>query len=256
MKIMTFNLRCDVKADGINAFGGRKELVKQCISEISPDLIGFQEVVESSRRFLKENLDSYTFLGCGRMKNYGGEGVSIAYKSGDFELVRYETFWLSESPLVPESKFSTDQSSCPRTCIAAKLADKEGKIHNFYNTHLDHMGTLARLSGAIQIVQHMSTFCGKDEPVYLTGDMNALPDENSVAVFEAAGLVDATKGLGGTFHKFGKYFPENTPDGSDKTIKIDYIYTNTSCDFKSRIVDEYEKDGVYVSDHYPIVSEL
>ncbi|MBO7207405.1 MAG: endonuclease, partial [Kiritimatiellae bacterium] len=74
LKVMTFNLRVDVQADGINYFPNREGRVLETIHTEKPDLIGFQEASDYVRAFLKNNLsDTYTVLGCGREKNYRGE---------------------------------------------------------------------------------------------------------------------------------------------------------------------------------------
>ena len=52
MRIVTYNLRCDVKSDGVNSFSSRKGLVLDKIDRELPDVIGFQEVTPPMNLFL------------------------------------------------------------------------------------------------------------------------------------------------------------------------------------------------------------
>ena len=57
LKFMTFNLRLDVKEDGINSFTNRFQRVLDIINEEKPDVIGFQEVLDSMRARLRDSLE-------------------------------------------------------------------------------------------------------------------------------------------------------------------------------------------------------
>ena len=255
-KVMTFNLRTAVITDGINYWDNRIDLVKQCITEEAPDLIGFQEVRREMLTDLRSLVgDRYAVLGCGRDKNFGGEGVNLAYRRDAFELISFETFWLSDTPGVPGSYYDhLDQSKCPRTTVIARLADKDGKVVTFCNTHLDHKGVLARIAGAEQIVQKLSVDASSSDALVITGDMNALPDTPEIAVFgnEKLGLFDLTKDVDNTFHNFGALLPENN-GGADKSVKIDYIFANrTAKNEKAYTVKKYRLGNKFASDHYPV----
>ena len=245
LKVMTFNVRCDVKGDGINYFPNRQHRVLEAIREEAPDLIGFQEVTDYIRAFLKTNLsDEYTVVGCGRNPNYGGEACLIAFRKDVFDLIRFETRFLSTAPFVAGSTYGgSDQSHCPRTFAHAELIHKEmdHPIH-FINTHLDHKGTVARLMGMTQILQRISELSGQ---FVLTGDMNVPPDSDCaklpLAVKERK-ITDATAAVPFTFHAYGKREPFS---------KIDYIYTDGE-PLDAYAVKDEPTDGVYISDHYPV----
>ena len=248
IKVMTFNLRCPVKNDGVNYFPNREKNILDAIEREAPDIIGFQEAADYSRAFLKRSLSDYVVLGCGREKNYRGEACSIAFLRDKFDLVSFETKWLSSSPDVVGSFFDgSDQSNCPRVYIHAKLAfGEEGKTLHFYNTHLDHKGSLARLLGMNQIVQSISE-C--DSPFVFTGDMNAYSDSVETKLplmLKAKKINEATEEITYSFHDFGK-----TEFGK----KIDYIYTDLSF-FDTHVVEDKHEDGIYISDHYPICTTI
>lgn len=246
LKVMSFNLRMECEADGINHFSNREGRVLETIRAEKPDLIGFQEATDYIRAFLKKNLsDEYTVIGCGRQKNYRGEACTIAFRKDCFELISFDTHFLSTSPTTPGSTYAgSDQSKCPRLYVHAELShdEREQPIH-FFNTHLDHRGEQARTLGMAQILQHLSGVRGYS---VLTGDMNAHPDTACIkltAALKEKTLKDATAEIERTFHNFGR------PD--DRVVKIDYIFTDAEPE-QAYIVEDTPADGVYISDHYPV----
>jgi len=250
IKVMTFNLRCACDDDGINHWRYRTGLVKTAISDEAPDLIGFQEVTRGMFGDLRNMIeDKYIVLGCGRDRDFGGEGVNIAFKKDKFDLIYFDTFWLSDAPSEPGSRYEElDQSGCPRIAVLSGLTVRGGgkKIY-FCNTHLDHVGKAARVEGAKLILERMSALCTQKDSVIITGDLNAYPDSEAVKTLtdKKLGIIDITENISATFHQWGRRLSEN--------VKIDYIFTNGKrSDKHSYTVTKYEKDGVYCSDHFPV----
>lgn len=251
IKVMTFNLRCDCGEDGKNNWQYRTELVKAAIYGEAPDLIGFQEVTRNMFEDVRSMIESdYVILGAGRNADYTGEGVNIAFRKDKFDLLSMDTFWLSDTPSVAGSRYENlDQSGCPRITVITGLALRgSGRKLYFCNTHLDHVGSKARVCGARLILEKLTKLCTPNDTVLITGDMNALPDSAVVPEFcnKDLGIVEITDNItDGTFHKWGEKL-------NDK-IKIDYIFTNAETSQKpSELVTKYQKDGVYCSDHFPV----
>ncbi len=243
LKIMTFNLRVDNTGDGINSFTNRFDRVIETILKESPDIIGFQEVTDGMRARLRGSIPGYTVQGCGREKSCHGESMLIAYRTDEVELISLENVWLSYTPHIPGSTFGGDQSPCPRMFTAACLKhDRVVEPFLFINTHLDHWGPTARLLGASQLAQYISAHKGK---TILTGDFNATPDAPEIRLLSGL-LTDATKGLGGTFHNFGRL-------AYDETVKIDYIFTNAAVG-GAWAVEDIPVAGQYYSDHNAVVA--
>jgi len=244
IKVMTFNLRTDTPVDGINKFTERTERVKEVIFNENPDLIGFQEGKDSMRAWLRDTLSDYVVLGCGRDKNYYGESTVIAVKKDKFEIISMDNFWLSTDTEKPGSRFGIDQSSCPRITTCARLYSKElSAPFWFYNTHLDHKGSTARLLGATALM-HDVALRTRGEKYILTGDFNALPYAREIEFIVNAGAADVTATLGGTFHGFGRL---------ENKIKIDYIFSNANHNTdESYVVEDVPVEGVYISDHNPV----
>jgi Metal-dependent hydrolase len=250
IKVFTYNLRCDVDGDGINAFRRRHPYVKQRLEAHKPDIIGFQEILPHMRDWLCSNLDGYTVVGIGRDNDLQGESNVIAYRTNLFTLISLDTFWLSDTPAVPGSRFSTDQSSCPRICTCATLKhNKSDDMFRFYNTHLDHVGPMAQIQGLSEILQRISKDNGTAKmPYILTGDFNNTPDSaliKSALAYKSGEMKDSTEGTGGTYHGFGRI---------DNPGKIDYIFTDAPFDPSKSAVITDSQDGVFMSDHYPVVA--
>ena len=250
MKVMSFNLRYDNPGDGINAFSNRIPRVLETIERENPDIIGFQEVLDSMRKTIREGLKGYTTVGCGRDENYHGEAMFIAFKTDVFELIEVNSVWLSETPSVPGSRYGFDQSGCPRmyTSILLKHNHIE-KPFRFINTHLDHEGAKARVLEAEQLCRDLGAY---KEHFILTGDFNALPNTPEIKLITEKlsyrGCVDCTADLGPTFHNFGKR-------SLDKQEKIDYIFTDGTCKNAHR-VEDFPINGQYYSDHNAVVADI
>lgn len=247
LKVCTFNLRTPVPNDGVNYFPNRKARILECIANENPDIIGFQEAAVVTADWLREVLDGYMIVGCGRGKTLGDEASLIAYRKNAFEMISAETFWLSLAPTVWGSRYGADQSTCPRVATAAVLKHREAeKPFLFVNTHLDHKGSAARMYGSIQLLQYIDKM---GLPVVMTGDFNAWPDAPEIKVIADSkyhGLVDLTADVGGTFHGFGTRVP-NT--------KIDYIFSSLPADpAESYAVEDQPEDGLYISDHKPVIA--
>ena len=247
LKVMTFNLRMRNEADGINIFDNRVPRILEVIKNEKPDLIGFQEATDEMKKMLSGGLsEEYVTVGCGRKNTYRGESVAIAYRRELFELVHFDTFWLSETPEVAGSRYeNSDQSFCPRLTVCAKLSPEgyDGLI-SFYNTHLDHKGKMAQILEIKQISERIK----EEKGIFiLTGDMNAGPNSECMGIIKSVdGIVDVTENLKHTFHNFGRM---------ESDCKIDYIYTNAKAD-GAHTVEDIPVDGIYISDHYPVWAEI
>lgn len=118
------------------------------------------------------------------------------------------------------------------------------------NTHLDHVGHLARTESIKQIMRHVKTLSlFPDAPVILAGDFNANPkSEELKAMDQKKDFKNVTSGIGVTFHGFMQ---------AANPSQIDYIFVRGGLKCQSTHKwDKYEENGVYISDHYPVCAEL
>lgn len=254
MKVVTFNLRCDVKCDETNMFKNRKGLILDKIDAEQPDIMGFQEMLPHMRDFLIKHLPDYQFVGRSRAADFTGEHMDVAFRRDKYDLVGLDCFWLSPTPNVPGSRYK-EQSDCPRIVTATILREiKTNKLFRFINTHLDHIGEQARVLGIKQIAEYIAEQNEKfDLPFFLTGDFNALPDSETIKFCydcKKPEMVELTAPITGiTFHDYGK-ITEN--------YKIDYIFCDKETakhKYTTRVWDDCNF-GLYLSDHYPICCEI
>ena len=249
MKFVTFNIRCDYGQDGDNNFEFRKPLIVKKLENEQADILCFQEVLPHVAQWLKETLTDYVVIGCGRGGALDSEQMTVAFKRDKFNLIEMRTFWLSETPYVPGSRYA-EQSDCPRTCTEAVLFHHEsGKVLRVVNTHLDHVGVGARVLGLRQILNHLEkVVLFPEAATVLCGDFNAWPTGDEMKVFdEFEGYTNTTDGIGITYHGYMK---------SDHPECIDYIFTRgpISCGKVEKWTDE--ENGVFLSDHFPVCAEL
>ena len=200
IRVFSFNILTDnCKKTGGRTFAERSKLILDEFLAYEPDLIGFQETQPPQRQWLIDNFTDFQVCGVGRDRDLLGESNVVLFRKSRFDLVFLETFWLSDTPRIPGSRFSTDQSDCPRICTCTTLRDREtGRPFRHYNTHLDHVGAFAQAQGVSLILGRIAAdYDTWALPVILTGDFNVTPDSyvyKSVVTFTGCGapLKDAT----------------------------------------------------------------
>ena len=250
MKIVTFNIRCALRGDGVNSFYHRAGSILLKIGEEKPDVIGFQEVRPEIYDFLCKYLTDYIVVGCGRGADYEDEHNPVAFRKDRFELIGLETEWLSPTPFVPGSRYA-EQSSCPRIVTRVTLRPFGcPRPFDIYNTHLDHVSEQARVLGAQAVCKIMAERKAKwNFPMLLMGDFNDYPASGPIRTFledKELAFTEHTAGVGTTWHNYGRVNNE----------RIDYIMSNG---FKQKSAVQLwtdETDGIYLSDHYPLAVEL
>ncbi|RYD37265.1 MAG: endonuclease/exonuclease/phosphatase family protein [Verrucomicrobiaceae bacterium] len=253
LRVLSFNLRYKNQNDkDERSWEARRAEAVEVIREDKPDLIGYQEALRSMLDDLGSLISGYEEIGVGREDGKTkGEYSAIWIKKDRFTVQESGTFWLSDTPDVPNSK--TWGNRVTRVCTWAKLQDKPtGREFHFYNLHLDHESQEARDKGTAQVIRFMENRRPAG-PFVLTGDFNSGEDSSVVkAVRESSlGLVDSWRVLhpetplseSGTYHDF---------TGVRSRSKIDYIFVPKT----ARLIDAaiiYRHSGnVWPSDHYPL----
>lgn len=249
LRVMSCNVRCFTPSDrGKTNWYYRADLIRQNLEKVQPTVIGFQEVTPQQYTYLCDVLPDYDSVLTYRDKTPQPEGCPVFYRTDLYTLKDKGSFWLSETPEVMSKDWG---AACYRICSYVILTDK-ASAQDFvvFNTHLDHVSDEARIKGIGVVLDKIQEFGGL--PAVLMGDLNA--DESS-ETYKAAteNFLDS------------KYVLENPPQGCTyqnygKNLDdpcIDYILITkdafTVQDFKI-VTDTY--DGVYPSDHFPIVADL
>jgi len=251
MKIVTFNIKIQDARDQENQFYVRYPSIVRKIREETPDIIGVQEMNETMEMLLRAALPEYDFLGAGREAGLKGERTSILCRRETITPYGYRMFWLSDTPDVIGSRYG-EQGHWPRICVAASIRHNQtGALMRIYNTHLDHKSDTARTKGLQLILKTIAQDqAGERLPVFLTGDMNFMPDKEQYKLFSDPSLYPMrvlTEGLKSTCNHFNiKVWDE----------PIDYILTNAALpDFKISQWHNNEK-GMPYSDHDAICAEF
>jgi endonuclease/exonuclease/phosphatase family metal-dependent hydrolase len=253
--VMSYNIRMDTKADGVNEWSNRSKKVASLIQKYDPDLLGVQEALHNQMIDLQKELPAYAFVGVGRDDGKEkGEYSAIFYKREKFEVVKQNTVWLSETPDVPGSKSWDAAITRIFTFAIFKHKDSE-KSFIHLNTHFDHIGKQARLSSAIFIkgfVQGLNNN-GEELPIIVSGDFNSQPTEEpyqtmidgKTGVLHDSRPADSTTGTGCGFEVNLKAC--NT---------IDYIFHSPEWKAESYRVIQDNNGKYYPSDHLPVFASF
>lgn len=253
IKVITYNIRCGFCEDSssVNNWSNRKYLVAYLIKSHKPDLIGLQEAEMFQVNELIEMLDEYDWYGVSREDGkVKGESTAILYKKKRFKPLTKKTFWLSDTPNLVSKGWD---AALKRTVTLIKFRDKNFNKEFYYaNTHFDHIGEKARTESSRFIVDLLSKY-SNEYPVIFSGDLNYTSTSDGYKILSSK-LLDAKttseKEIGGniTFTGFGK---DIQPDN-----KIDFIFVNNKLKVINHIVDTTLFNGLFPSDHYPVIAEL
>lgn len=247
--VMTYNVYyagSDEKAKELRAPN-----VAENIRRYMPDSFGLQEATEYWIETTLELMPEYAYVGVGRDYDRGGEASPIFYKKDKYELLDSGTFWLSKTPNKPSRSWD---AMFNRVCTYAVLRDVEtGFIYTHFNAHFDHRGSIARLESVSVIADKASRIC-QNFPVVLTGDFNDYESSDMYGRVLEAGFRD-TKYLAATADDKPTYHGYKDTLESDEPI--DFIFVNAMAkSVESYTVDTTLYNGIYASDHHPVISKM
>jgi endonuclease/exonuclease/phosphatase family metal-dependent hydrolase len=257
MRVMTFNIRFDNPADGLNAWVNRKQKVADVIRFHKADIVGVQEALVTQLRDLENLLPDFAWCGVGRSDGKeGGEFSAILYRKSRFQMIDNRTFWLSETPDVPGSK-SWD-AAITRIVTWAKLKDRStGKKFFAINTHFDHVGQRARVESALLILKKIEGIA-KKTPFVLTGDFNIQRDNEAYRTI-AAGTAAVRLADARTVSKNGHFGGDSTWNAFKELEPgrtIDYIFVREGVKVFEHGVLSDRWNGLWASDHLPVIAEI
>ena len=263
-RITTSNIRFASEDDGVNVWPARKALLFQVLEAQAFDSAGLQEALAAQLADFATEMPEYGQIGVGR--NDGktkGEYASILYSKERLAVASSGTFWFSDTPEVPGSK--SWGNDLPRICTWARLQDLEtGRHYWHYNVHLDSDSQPSREKSVVLLAQRMAARAEPTEPVILTGDFNAEPNNLAVTHLLDQQLIEGAKAPFALQDAWILLHPGDPESRTSHKFKggatggghIDYIMFGTGVTATSAEITRTHEGDVYPSDHYPVSATL
>lgn len=247
ISVISFNIRLNTSDDGVNIWDNRKANVLNMVNVEKPDFLCIQEAYFVQLDYLDKNLPDFSYIGVGRDDGeHGGEHMAILYNKNRFKVEAHGDFWLSETPDVCSRGWD---AACHRIVTWGYFVDNQTGKHIYcFNTHLDHVGEVARRESLKLISKRIKTIVkDKKAPVFLTGDFNSdinneIFDPLKKIMKQARKDAPVTDNKG-TFNGWGSA-PNN--------IVIDHIFYNNAKPIFFKTLNQNIYGRQLISDHYPI----
>lgn len=264
LRITTSNIRFATDEDGINAWPARKALLFQVLEGQAFDSAGLQEALAAQLADFATDMPEYGQIGVGR--NDGktkGEYAAILYLKQRLAVASSGTFWFSDTPEVPGSM--SWGNDLPRICTWARFQDlATGRHYYHYNVHLDSDSQPSREKSVVLLAQRMATRAEPAEPVILTGDFNAEPNDLAVTYLLDQQSIDNAKAPFTLQDAWLLLHPADPESRTSHKFKggatggghIDYIMFGSGVSAGSAEITRTHEGDVYPSDHYPVSATL
>ena len=258
LTVMSFNIRYGTASDAEHAWPLRRDLAFRVIREHGPVVLGVQEALRFQLDEIGAVLPHYGEVGVGRTDGVEqGEYSAILYDRNRLEVLDQGTFWLSDTPDVPNSMSWGNRIT--RIATWARFRDRTtAATFHVFNTHWDHESQPARERSARLLLERMRARRPGD-PVLVMGDFNA--GEDNIA-FRMLLADDETGGLRlydtfravhpralntGTYHAFA---------GDRSGAKIDAILASREWRTLDAAIVLFSENGLYPSDHFPVTATV
>ena len=252
--VATFNLRFASNTRP-NSWAERRPVMRECVRQLAPDLLGTQEGLHHQLKDLAADLPGYDWIGTVRDGGDQGEFMAVFFRRERFTALATNHFWLSDTPEVVASSTWGNSNRRMVTCI--RFREKaSGREFHFWNTHFDHQVETARRKSA-QLVRERVDALKTDLPVLLTGDFNCAAGTSHAhhTLVRDGGFTDtwavAKSRVNETYNSFNSF---GTP--RQEGVRIDWILVRGKATVDRSEIVTFSKDGQYPSDHFPVVAWL
>ena len=220
--ILTYNIKYDNVLEKENNWSQRKKRLVHLLKDYNSSIIGIQEGLLHQVKYIDSSLAKYKYIGIGRDDGETkGEFCAIYFDTTFYKILDYSTIWLSETPEMVSVGWD---AALERICTYGLFSSKHsGEKFWVFNTHFDHIGTIARKKSSELILNKIKEINKNSLPVVLMGDFNSIPDSGPIKILKQDmidGLRISSKNLQGPQGTFNG-FDVNNPISK----RIDYIFT-------------------------------
>lgn len=280
VRVLTHNIRYATSSPfkGELPWDQRKQLLLNELEyhtrHLSDAFICLQEVLHRQLEDIRAGLNhratssvqDWAFIGVGRDDGHqAGEYSPIFYRPSVWNLLTWETVWLSKTPSKPSK--SWDAASIRIVTIGVFTHHASGNTVLALNTHLDDQGSRSRLEAARIIRTKIHEYQqGKFGTLiggaFLAGDLNSHEDQEAYSELTGSGdlqdtfkLVDPSRRYGNrnTFTGFG--YEKEPPSRIDYVLLASGGNQSWGVDGYSVMVNSFD-DGVFNSDHCAVIADL
>lgn len=263
--VMSFNVRSAESPDeGVYHWDKRKYPCIKMIRDVKPDIIGFQETVESQIEYLSTSLTNYSMFRIPKgLKQFANV---IFYNPKKFDLQEGGYRWFSlNTPTEPSPTYpDICNDGAYRTFMWVKLKEKRsGRPVWLFNTHLpwnpdkSNPNDAARKRCIEAIVRHAKKICSPDDIVFVVGDLNtAYSSEAGTLSLTALSewMNSSYEGVGPENrdnYRSMNSFSDSAPYTNGRA-SIDHIFYRNVEPLSYRTIVSTGYGVPFLSDHYPI----
>jgi endonuclease/exonuclease/phosphatase family metal-dependent hydrolase len=251
--LITCNIRFDNPADGNHAWSHRRLFLAETLLKHSPDIIATQEGRFGQLKDLESILSDYEIIDSHRSWIKERMYPAFYVKKSSFEICKSEDLWLSDTPEIAGSR--SFGSAFPRLMTWMKIQPVDSaKNLLLINTHLDHVKEETRLSQVKVLIQETKRIWKAECPLIFMGDFNDAPDSPVRKLLESEfpGLQDSWR----LFNKLEETSHHAFTGEMQNGARIDWILVDQKLEVENSLMDKSRQDGLFPTDHFPIVTTL
>ena len=248
LKVMSYNIKNGSPTDDRIA-----NTIKD-ITDFDPDTVGMQEVHLKWMNIFRDNglLEEYELVGEQRFgaenpTANNNEASSILYKKSKFNLIDSGTYWLSDTPSVPNTKLADSEYVRIMTYVVLERKS-DGVRFAHVNTHLSWGSdvNLRQMEILVSLVNEKIYSKYGELPTYFTGDFNVSISSKGCVYLLSVGTEDSRAVAEVTSN-----------EGTSKSGSIiDYCIVTKNDFFVASFDVGCERPGDARSDHYPVYVEM
>ena len=216
---------------------------------------------------------AWEYIGVGREDGEeSGEYSPIFFRPSIYKLLSFKNLWLSQTPHKPSIGWD---AACTRILTIGIFQHRATlRLIVAMNTHMDHVGTVARLEGAKLIVREVDEAIGlvnritdpyqasapRGAPVFLAGDFNSESSQEAYKVLN--GKDSPVYDLRDSIPEHSRYGHKKTFTGfqsKERQTRIDFIFLAKNSPWEPKMYSIQEnrfEDGIYCSDHRAVVGDV